>query len=190
MKPNNTKKQQNRIKEEYATVLDVIMNTSNNFNSQNLIQAIGNKTYVLLELVVKEGITIKVGDKVYIGEGKREQIQFIKRAIFPDKLTPGAKSELFYIIQDIVDEREEEYVNFFNIAGPITIRKHAFEMIPGLGKKYLNNLLEEREKGPFKSFKEIGERCPYLSDPNKALSQRILDEIENKTDLKFFTRRE
>lgn len=187
----NKKPEQNKIKEEYAIVLDIILDNSNSFKSQDLIQAIGTKTYVLLELAPKEGANIKIGDKVYIGEGKREEIQFIKRAIFHDKLSASATTELMYTIQDIVDEREEEYVNFMNTAGPITIRKHAFEMMPGIGKKYLKDLLEERDyKGKFTDFKNIKERCSYFSDPSKSFSQRILEEIEGKTDHKFFTRRE
>lgn len=190
MRPQNTRNQkENKIKEEYAIILDVILDNSNNFKSNDVVQAIGTKTYVLLELSLKQDVTLSTGDKVYIGDGKRDEIQYIKRALFFDKLTPTASSELIFTIQDIVEEREEEYVNFLNNCGPITIRQHALEMIPGIGKKHLKDLLEERYK-PFKDFKDVKERCSFLADPSKSFSQRILAEIQGETEYRFFTKRE
>jgi len=185
----NNKKQENKIKEEFAIVLDVVSDNQNSYRENKIVQAIGTKTYVLLELAPKPDVEIKAGDKVYIGDGKRDEIQFIKRALYPDRLTANAKSELFYVIQDIVDEREEEYVKFLNTCGPITIRKHALEMIPGLGKKHVKDLLEMRETTTFESYKDVAEKCPFLSDPAKAFSTRILNEIEGETEHKFFTQR-
>ena len=172
-------------KDEYAIVLDVIVSPMS-YRDEKLIQAIGTKTYSLLELVPKKDAEIKVGEKVYIGPEKRDKIQLIKRALWVDKLSADARSELPFAINEIVKEREEEYVNFINNAGPITIRKHSLELIPGVGKKHLQDLLEEREKKPFESFEDISKRCSFLSDPVKAFTQRIIDEIEGKTEHKFF----
>jgi putative nucleotide binding protein len=175
-------------RDEHAIVLDVILGSQSSFKDSELIQAIGTKAFTLLELVPKQGVILKSGDKVYIGEGKRDEIQYIKRAISVDKLSGSAKSELIFTIKDIILEREEEFINFFNNAGPITIRKHSLELVGGIGKKHLNDLIEER-RTPFKNFEDIKERCTYLSDPAKSISQRILDEIEGKDDFKFFLRR-
>ena len=177
-------------KDEYAIILDIIEDNSKSFNKKkDIIQAIGTLTYRLLELVPKDGVYLKVGQKVYIGNDKRDEIQYIKRSLFPNKLSGTAKSELLYAIEDIIEEREEEYVKFFNVAGPITIRKHALELIPRIGKKHLQELLEERKKGEFKSFKDIEERCPYIGDVIKAIAQRIQIEIEGEDDFKFFIKR-
>lgn len=175
-------------KEEYAIVLDVVP-SQNSFKDDEIIQAIGTTNYTLLELVPKKGAIVSSGDRVYIGEGKRDEIQYIKRGLFPDKLSGGSKSEILFTIMDIVDEREEEYINFFNRSGPITIRKHSLELIPGIGKKHLKDLLNEREEKPFENFKDISCRCQFLPDPSKSISERILDEIEKKDDIKIFIRR-
>ena len=176
-------------KDEYAIVLDIIEDNSKSYNNDEIAQAIGMTTYSILELVPKEGVILKNGQKVYIGEDKREEIQYIKRTLRVDSISGTAKSELLFTITDIVEEREEEFVKFFNMAGPITIRKHAFELIPRIGKKHLADLITERNKAPFKSFKDIEERCSYLTEPAKAIAQRILIEIEGEDDFKFFTRR-
>ena len=185
---NNNHNKINKEKDEYAIVLDIIKN-ENNYRDSTIIQAIGTKTYTLLELVPKPDAQIKIGDKVYIGDGKRDEIQYIKRALFPNKLTNSAKSELIYTIMDIIDEREDEYINFLNNSGPITIRKHALELIPGVGKKHLKDLIEIREEKPFENFNDVKSRVPFLSEPQKALATRIIDEIEGNVERLFFIQR-
>ena len=181
----NYNNRENRKKDDYAIVLDII-NKENNYKDSSLIQAIGTKTYSLLELIPKEGIEIKIGEKVYIGDGKREKIQYIRRTIFPEKLTSSAKSEILYTIIDIINEREKEYIDFINNAKPITIRKHALELIPGVGKKHLKDLLNIREEEPFKNFEDIKKRVPFISEPQKAIATRILNEINGDVERIFF----
>lgn len=176
-------------KEEWAIVLDVVFSNQNSFNSDEIAQAIGTTNYTLLELVPKTGVTLKSLQKVYIGDGKRDEIQYIKRSLFADKMSSGSKSELQFAIREIVVEREMEYVEFFNKAGPISLRMHSLELIPGIGKKHMKDLLNEREIKPFESFEDIKKRCTFFSDPIKAITQRIIDEIETSEDMKIFVRK-
>lgn len=184
--PNKTVKKETP-REEYAIILDIY--SPSQFKDEMNIQAIGTTKFTLLELAPKPGITLKMGDKVYIGEGKRDEIQFIKRAIWPDKLTSDAKAELDFVIYDIVKEQEEHFTNFFNNAGAITIRKHALELIPGIGKKYLKELLNERDEKFFENFEDLEKRCSFLGDPIKAITQRIIQEMNNQEDFKLFVRK-
>ncbi len=186
--PNRERKEQGP-KEEFAIILDVVLDEKQSFKDNEIAQAVGTTNFTLLELVPKQGVILKSGQKVYIGDGKREEIQYIKRSLFPDKLSGTAKSEILFTLMDIIDEREEEFINFFNNAGPITIRKHALELVPGIGKKHLKDLLEERDTRRFENFKDISERCHFLADPQKALAQRILTELEGEDEVRLFARR-
>ena len=176
-------------KEEYAIVLDVVQEGGNSFKSGEVAQAIGTTNYTLLELVPKQGVVLKAGDKVYIGDGKREEIQYIKRSLFAEKLTGSAKSELEFALEELIVEKAEFFVNFFNVAGPITIRKHALELVPGIGKKHLQDLLEARDEKKFESFEDIKTRCTFLSDPIKALVERITLEINGEDEINMFVRK-
>ena len=175
-------------KEEHAIILDIIINNQS-FKESEIAQALGTTNYTLLELVPKTGVLLKSGQKVYIGDDKREEIQYIKRAISSDKLTGSAKTELLFTLTEIVNEKEEEFVKFMNTAGPITIRKHSLESIPGIGKKHLRDLLEERDIKPFESFSDIKDRCHFISDPAKAIAQKIQNEIEGVEEFRIFVRR-
>ncbi len=185
---NRFKNQREQPKEEFAIILDVVLESNSSFKDNEIAQAIGTSNFTLLELVPKPGVILRNGQKVYIGDGKRDEIQYIKRALYPDKLTGTSKSELLFTIMDIVNEKEEDFIRFFNLAGPITIRKHSLELIPGIGKKHLTDLLEERNK-PFESFENIKERCHFFSDPQKAIAERILIEIEGKDEVRLFVRK-
>jgi len=114
----------------------------------------------------------------------------IREIDFAD-LPSGAQSELEYAVEGIVDADERRFVDFYNEAQPITTRLHALNLLPGIGKKLRNNLLDERKRGPFESFAEIEERVSGLHDPRSVLVDRIMEEIR-KDDLKYrtFARRE
>lgn len=188
MRQNNMRNQKKEgPKEEYAIILDIFKPSQ--FKDETVIQAIGETLFTLLELAPKPGVELRIGDRVYIGDGKRDDIQFIKRAIWPDKLTIDSKDELEYVLIDLVNQRESEFINFFNNAGGITIRRHALELIPGIGKKHLKDLIDERDNKFFESFKELSERCTFLSNPQKAIADRIIAEMNDQADFKLFVRK-
>ncbi|MFW6286162.1 MAG: DUF655 domain-containing protein [Nanoarchaeota archaeon] len=176
------------VKEDYAIVLDTVDHKTS-FKDKKIVQAVGYNTYLLFELVPKLDVDLVSGDKVYIGDGKREKIQYIKRILSPDDLSSSALSELIYVLIDIINDREKEFVNLFNSAGPISLRRHSLEIIPGVGKKHLKTLLDMREQEIFKSFEDIKQKCSFLPNPQKAIAERILDELNGKTDQKFFVKR-
>ncbi len=181
------KKKDNFERDEYAKILDVFLEYKN-FSEKELAQGVGFTNYTLLELVPRDGANIKPGSTVYIGPGKRDEILFIKRQIRYEQLTEDAKSELIFALIDIVKSKEPLFIEFFNKAGPITLRKHAIEIIPGIGKKHLMEFLEERNKGEFKNFEDIKKRLSFLQSPEKAIAERILREIKGETELKILSK--
>lgn len=184
-----TRQKQQGPKEEYAIILDVVLDNQKSFKDDEVAQALGTTGFTLLELVPKQGVMLHSGTTVYIGEGKRDEIQYIKKALKPKDLSPSANSELKFALMDIIDDKEEQFTNFFNNAGPITIRKHSLELIPGIGKKHLTDLLDQREEKPFENFEDIKKRCPFLSEPQNSIAQRIIKELEGDEDFRLFTKK-
>lgn len=178
------------MKDEYAIVLDFLPKGYGYGKPEPIAQVIGTSFFTLLEVVPREGVVLKPGDKVYIGSGKREEIDHIKRRINYDKLTAFAKSELEETVKRIVEENEEKFVEFFNKAQPVTVRLHQLELLPGIGKKHMWEILEERKKEPFKSFEDIKTRVKLLPNPKELIIKRILMEIKGEDDkYRIFTRR-
>lgn len=180
-------------KEEKAIVLDYLPNgypeDSRPFHRKEpIVQAIGKSFFTLLELVPVPDTPLKPHDEVYIGEGKRDKISYIKCVLPPFRMTQTAKSELPFIIEKIVELEQERFIEFYNKAGAISLRSHQLELLPGIGKRHTKDLLEVREREPFTSFEDIKKKVSAVPDPKKAIVQRILMEIEGKDRYRLFVR--
>ena len=170
-------------KEEYAIILDFLLNgyasDRRPFHIKTPIaQALGKETLVLLELVPKKDIFLQPHEPVYIGDGKRDKVHHIAGRIGTSKLTETAKSELNYIIEELVKNNEVRFVEFYNKAGPINTRMHQLELLPGIGKRHMLSILEAREEKPFENFEDMKKRVPLLPDPEKAIIKRVLLELD------------
>ena len=173
----------NLVKEEYLIALDFLpMGKATDKKSEPTVQGIGENYFSLLEVVVKKNVQVKPKDRFYIGPGKRDVVDYIKRRISYEELTSLAKDILEEVVTEIVSKNESRFVAFFNNAGPLSPRMHSLELLPGLGKKHLFNILQERKKKPFESFEDIKKRVEMLPDPKKMIVKRILQEIRNKEE--------
>ncbi len=165
-------------KEEIAIVLDYLPYgyplENRNFP---VVQAIGKNNFTLLQLVPRKGAAFELQEEVYIGEGKRDKVQFIQGRLLREKLTENAKMQLADFIAKAVKEKEAKFVEFYNKAQAINTRLHQFELLPGFGKKHCEALLDERDKKPFESLDEIKLRVPGIPDPQKAIEKRIIEEL-------------
>lgn len=174
-------------KDEYAIVLDFLPHgKANDRRAEPLAQAIGEKFFNLLEIIIREDVTTKPGDKIYIGEEKRDKVKYIRGRVNYDELTNFAKNELENTIVDFINKDEKRFVNFFNVAGPITTRLHSLELLPGIGKKHLWDLINERKKKPFDTFQELQDRVKMLPDPKRIVIRRIINELEEKDRYRLF----
>ncbi|MDG6221355.1 MAG: DUF655 domain-containing protein, partial [Candidatus Thermoplasmatota archaeon] len=93
-------------------------------------------------------------------------------------LTHAAQSEMPFIINEIVHSQEERFVKFFNDAQAITTRFHMLELLPGLGKKSMWSIIEEKKKAKFSSFKDLEDRTG-VRNPDKLVSKRIELELSD-----------
>ncbi len=176
-------------KEDYVIILDYLPNGYPlERKMMPIAQAIGEKNLVLLELVPRRGTLLEIGERVYIGEGKREKIYYISGRLHREKLTETAKNRLQEFIKKIVNEKEKEFVDFFNNSQAINKRVHQIELLPGMGKKHMREILKTREEKEFESFKDMKERVPNLPDPEKAIEKRIFQELTNQERYNLFTK--
>lgn len=170
------------LRDDKAIVLDFSPTGRGVGRPEPTAQVIGTKYFSLLEVVTRRDVALRQGDVVYIGDEKRAQIDHIKRRITSKELTNFSRMELENIVRKIVDENEQRFVDFFNKAQPITTRLHQFELLPGIGKKHMWDIIDERKKGPFKSLEDLKSRIKLLPDPKGAVIKRVLEELENSEE--------
>ncbi len=180
-----------RSKEEAAIVLDFLPNGYHYderplYMKTPIAQAMGKEHFVLLELVPKKGIHLQPLEEVYIGDGKRDKIHHIVGKMAVSKLTATAKSGLEMVIKDIIKKNERKFIDFFNKAQPLSTRMHQLELLPGLGKKHMWQIIEIRNEKPFESFADLKNRVKLMPDPEKTVIKRILQELEGTEKHKIF----
>ncbi|HKZ33954.1 MAG TPA: DUF655 domain-containing protein [Candidatus Nanoarchaeia archaeon] len=175
-------------KEEYAIILEYLPNGYPlERKMMPIAQAIGEVNMTLLELVPRRGISLEIGERVYIGEGKRDKVYYILGRLHKEKLTESAKSQLQEFIKKIVSEKKQKFVDFFNKSEAINKRIHQIELLPGFGKKHTQEILKQRKEKPFESLEDIKARIANLPDPEKAIEKRILQELTEFERYKLFT---
>ena len=176
-------------REEYAYVLDYLTSgKSHSSRSEPLGQMMGEEKFTLLEATVKPGATLAVGERVYIGKDERDKILLIKSRITYDELTTNAKGDLEATVMKIIGANEKRFVDVFNNAGPLNIREHALQLLPGIGKKHLEAIIKARNEKMFESFADISARIPQLQDPSRPIKERIISELKGDERFYMFTK--
>ena len=177
--------------EEYAYVLDYLPHgrpgTDRRYRAGALVQVVGEEYFTLLEAIVKETVTVRVSDRVYVGKEAREKITYIIGRIGYEELTSTAKMELPSVVEKMVLNRENLFVNFFNTTQAITPRMHSLELLPGIGKKYMWQIINERERESFKSFEDLQQRA-NIPNPAKLIAKRIVEELSEESKYRLFIR--
>ena len=176
---------------EFAVLLDVLrhgrQNDNRRFDAQPIAYALDESNFRLLELTLTEDADVSIGDRVVVSPvADRDVVESVEQLSYKD-LSNTADSELEYVVQDIVDDNEARFVDFYNEAQPITLRLHQLNLLPGIGKKLRDKILEERKRyGPFDSFDDLHERVSGLHHPKEVIVERILEELHGD-DVKYKT---
>jgi putative nucleotide binding protein len=180
--------------EDYVYVLDYLPKGRGDVpphKRKPVVYGIGENQFTFLELIPRPNNNFTTGERIYVGKDaeKRKKIEKIKGRVNYEDLTSTAHGELPYVILDIVHNLEERFIKFFNEASAISTRYHVLELLPGLGKKMMHEILDERKKKLFSSFEEMQERIDFLRAPDKLISKRVeLELTDPQQKYRIFTR--
>ena len=177
--------------EEYAYVLNYksrAKSTTVHGRTGVIVIALGEERLTLLEILGVENSTFDIGERIYIGKEGRTKVQSVLGKMDYDKTSDSAKNEIEKIVELIVTTNEKKFVDYINDAQPLTPRVHALELIPGIGKTYMNVIIKERENERFQSYHDIEERAG-LKEPIKHLTKRIVEEISGEARMNLFVKR-
>lgn len=154
----------------------VIENDSNT----NVIVALGESKMLLGRFAAKNSNS-SVGDRIYVGvDGdKRTDVGDILGMAKMELLSNSAASDLPLIIQLFIEEKAAHFIKaFFNIAGPLSLKQHAFELLPGIGKKKALQMVEVRGSSGFTSIEHLNESCTI--DAAELLAKRFVAEMGDR----------
>ncbi|SEH62771.1 putative nucleotide binding protein [Halopenitus malekzadehii] len=172
---------------QFAVALDVLPqgrpgDDRPQYQKSPIAYALGEADFRLFELTLTDDADRSVGDRIALDPRPEDVSRY--REVEHDDLTHNAAAEIEYAVEQIVETNERRFVDFYNDAEPITLRLHRLNLLPGIGKKLRNNVLDERKRGPFESFTDIADRISGLHRPKEVLIERIIEEIK-EDDLKY-----
>jgi putative nucleotide binding protein len=172
--------------ENYAYILDYLPNgrqTDRGFHREPLALAIGEDELKLFELEPRRGVQLTPGSRIpLVPVGNvPPPIDHVRRRIGYDELTVSGRSELPATLERIVRANVPRYLRFFNESPAVSRRFHLLELLPGIGKKTMQQIVEERKHAPFASFEEIEARL-HLKAPERLIVARIEQELSGVDD--------
>ncbi|MEM2021341.1 MAG: DUF655 domain-containing protein [Zestosphaera sp.] len=181
-------------REDFAVVLD-FMPGGNPLDAHHpshknkpLAQAVGSTYFTLIEFHPKPGVAVSQGEKVCVSfrfRELRDKVGYVwGEPVLYSELTTVAKSYLPEAVKATVKDLEKVVITFFNIAAPVTLKLHSLELIPGIGKKTMWSILEERRK-PFETFQDIQNRVK-IPDPAALITERLVKEIKGEERIYLF----
>lgn len=168
--------------ERRAVVLDLLPNGRPDddrpqYERPAVAYAVGEDEFRLYEFELAPDADVSIGDRLVVRPTeKRDAVDRFREMAYGD-LTNAARSEVEYVVEEIVDRDEERFVDFYTEADPISLRQHQLDLLPGVGDKIRNNVLDARKRGRFESFADVEERVSGLHDPRQVLIDRILAEL-------------
>jgi len=177
--------------EEFAYVLDFLPRGKSvviKGREGAVLQAIGEERLTLLELLAMENQGFETGEKVKIGKEGREKVISVLGKLTFEELSAESRNSLLQVVEKVVKSNESKYVMCFNELQPLTPRLHGLELIPGIGKTFMREIVDAREKRPFESFEDLQQRVG-LREPAKLLAKRIVEELSGGSRINLFVKK-
>jgi putative nucleotide binding protein len=88
-------------------------------------------------------------------------------------------------IEEIIANNEQRFIDFYNNAQPIGLRKHQLDVLPEIGNKRREAIIDERRQGPFADFVDLEARVDGLHDPQTLLVERVLTELREVEEVRY-----
>nr|MDO8109357.1 DUF655 domain-containing protein [Candidatus Sigynarchaeota archaeon] len=147
-----------------------------------ILQVLGEQYFSILEVILdrekNNDFKFEPGKRDFIGKGDQNVIGHRFKRIGFDKLTINAKAELPRILEKIVAQDPARFLAFFNLSQPITTKMHQLELLPGIGKKTMWQIIDARKKKLFENFADLQARAG-IGKPESLIIKRIFKELEN-----------
>ena len=154
------------------------------YQKDALAYALAVDDFELLELTLTDDADVGIVDRVAVGDDTDDSAIESVESIAYDDLSNSAVSELEYAVEAIIEAEEQRFVDFYNDAQPITLRLHQLNLLPGIGKKLRNKIIDTRKRQPYESFEDLADRVAGLHHPDEVIAERVLEEIR-EDDLKY-----
>ena len=126
---------------------------------------------VRARVIDKEGITS--GSRLIVEENKVGPLSLLR---YRD-LSSNSEDIILDELMGTIKDNTEIHLGFYNRANNISLKVHAFQLLPGIGKSKAQKMVQSRGMAGWMDFSEVDEACEI--DSVRLLAERYLIEIED-----------
>ena len=150
---------------------------------EGIITAITEGKLFMCRLSAKKSIEpLNPTDRIYIGldQSKKVHVDSFVGGAKLDLMSNFARQDMPLVIQLFIEDNSNHFVkSFFNVAGNLSLKQHAFELLHSIGNKKAVQMVQERGSSGFKSMEALNQSCNI--DAAELLAKRFISEIEDPT---------
>ena len=149
--------------------------------AEGVVTGFTEDTVIPCRIAIESDEALLPSMRIYVGgDGKGSPEGSILGGARMNKMSNSAKLDFPLIIQLFVEEHGKHFVDaFFNKAGNLSLKQHAFELLAGIGNKKALQIAELRGSSGFASMEELNEKCGI--DSAELLARRFFSEVEDRT---------
>ena len=148
---------------------------------ENVITAISERLLIPCRLRSKSNIPqCMPNQRINIGkqDEKRAEVVHIMGLAKIDLMSNFAIQELTSVVQFVIEQNAQYYLeSYFNVASSMSLKKHAFELLPSIGNKKAMQMVDARGRG-FATIEDMNEQCKI--DGLNLLALRFVEEISDQ----------
>jgi len=89
----------------------------------------------------------------------------------------GAQAVLTDVVHELISDLPDKFLAFYNRAGNLSRKFHAFQLLPGIGPSKAIKMVEARGRLGWDTFTEVDEACDI--DSTQLLCDRLVEELKD-----------
>ena len=137
------------------------------------VQCISEPSLFILRTRVTEVTGISVGERVDLPSGNIGALSEVRLK----DLSGSSQQELVGALSNSIREDQDRHISFYNSAGPMSLKFHAFQLLPGIGNSKAIQMVQQRGLSGWATFEEVDEACGIESV--RLLAERYVKEMED-----------
>ena len=137
------------------------------------VQCISEPSLFILRARVSDASGFSVGETVDIPS---ESVGALSEVRLKD-LSGSSQQELVASLSSSISSDPERHLSFYNSAGPMSLKFHAFQLLPGIGNAKAMQMVQKRGSSGWTSFEDVDDDCGIESV--RLLAERYLKEMED-----------
>jgi putative nucleotide binding protein len=142
-----------------------------------ILYCVGEVDLTLLKVRAQAGCgRLEVGGRLELpteeNEGEVSQILGVARY---REMSNFAQSALIDVVKTIIGDLPKKYLSFYNRAGNLSLKFHAFQLLPGVGPSKATQMVKTRTRLGWETMAEVDEACKI--DSTQLIAERLIEEL-------------